>query len=97
MSFAKATLGGEIRISTISGDVLYEVKPGTPSETTIRLRGKGVPSVRDKNVRGDHYVTLEVQIPTKLTSEQKELLMKFDESYSGKSPEPEVKKRKFFK
>ncbi|MCR5322336.1 MAG: molecular chaperone DnaJ [Lachnospiraceae bacterium] len=98
MSFAKATLGGEIRISTIDGDVLYDVKPGTPSETTIRLKGKGVPSVRDKSVRGDHYVTLEVQIPTKLTSEQKELLKKFDESYSGKDPEadPPKKKRKFF-
>ena len=97
MSFAKATLGGEIRISTIDGDVLYDVKPGTPSETTIRLRGKGVPSVRDKSVRGDQYVTLEVQIPTKLTSEQKELLKKFDESYSGKDPEPEPKKKRFFK
>ncbi len=96
-SFEKAGLGGEIRISTIDGDVIYEVKPGTPSETTIRLRGKGVPSVRDKNVRGDQYVTLEVQIPTKLTAEQKDLLMKFDESYSGKSPEPGPKKRKFFK
>ncbi|MCR5331666.1 MAG: molecular chaperone DnaJ [Lachnospiraceae bacterium] len=97
MSFAKATLGGEIRISTIDGDVLYDVKAGTPSETTIRLRGKGAPSVRDKNVRGDQYVTLEVQIPTKLTSEQKELLKKFDESYSGKDPEPEPKKKRFFK
>ena len=97
MSYATATLGGDIKISTIDGDVLYTVKPGTPSETTIRLRGKGVPSVRDKNVRGDQYVTLEVQIPTRLTQEQKELLQKFEESITGKSAEPAGKKKKFFK
>ena len=97
MSFAKAVLGGEIRISTIDGDVLYEVKAGTPSETTIRLRGKGVPSVRDRNTRGDQYVTLEVQIPTSLNQEQKDLLKKFDEACNNKSPEPEPKKKRFFK
>lgn len=99
MSFAQATLGGEVRISTIDGDVLYEVKPGTQTETRIRLRGKGVPSIRDKSVRGDHYVTLVVQVPTKLTSEQKELLRKFDESMGGGTVPPEdgSKRRKFFK
>ena len=96
MTFAQAALGGEIRISTIDGDVLYDVKPGTQTETRIRLKGKGVPSLRDKNVRGDHYVTLVVQVPTKLTSEQKELLRKFDESMGGTAAE-EGKKKKFFK
>lgn len=83
MSFATAALGGDVRISTIDGDVLYEVKPGTQTDTRIRLRGKGVPSIRDKNVRGDHYVTLVVQVPEKLTSEQKELLRKYDEAVTG--------------
>ncbi len=99
MSFTQAALGGNVRISTIDGDVLYEVKPGTPTDTRIRLRGKGVPSVRDKSYRGDHYVTLVVQVPTKLTSEQKDLLKKFEESYSGKSPDdnaPNEKKKKGF-
>ena len=98
---AQAALGGNVRISTIDGDVLYEVKPGTPTDTRIRLRGKGVPSVRDKNTRGDHYVTLVVQVPTKLTSEQKDLLKAFDESYSGKNPDDgtsgEKKKKGFFR
>lgn len=103
MSFAQAALGGDVRITTIDGDVLYEVKPGTQTGTKIRLKGRGVPSVRDKSYRGDHYVTLVVQIPTKLTNEQKELLMKFDEAYSGKSPDgngsgtTEKKKKGFFK
>lgn len=98
MSFAQAALGGDVRISTIDGDVLYEVKPGTQTDTRIRLRGKGVPSIRDKSIRGDHYVTLVIQVPTKLTSEQKDLLKKFDESYTGKtSDDGEGKKKKFFK
>ena len=74
MSFTQAALGGDVRISTVDGDVLYTIKPGTQTDTKIRLRGKGVPSLRNKEIRGDHYVTLVVQVPSKLTSEQKELL-----------------------
>lgn len=80
ISFAVATLGGEVRISTVDGDVIYEVKPGTQTDTRVRLKGKGVPSLRNNQVRGDHYVTLIVQVPTKLNEEQKELLRKFDEA-----------------
>ena len=78
MSFAQATLGGDVRISTIDGDVMYNVKPGTQTDTRIRLKGKGVPSLRNKSVRGDHYVTLVVQVPTKLNNEAKEALKAFD-------------------
>lgn len=104
MSFAQAALGGDVRISTVDGDVLYEVKPGTQTDTKVRLRGKGVPTLRNKNVRGDHYVTLVVQVPTKLTNEQKDLIKNLDESFTGKKSEPEKKhdenegekKKKFF-
>lgn len=78
MSFAQATLGGDVRISTIDGDVMYNVKPGTQTDTRIRLKGKGVPSLRNKSVRGDHYVTLVVQVPTRLNNEAKEALKAFD-------------------
>ena len=78
ISFAQAALGGDVRISTIDGDVLYEVKPGTQTDTRIRLRGKGVPSLRNSNVRGDHYVTLIVQTPKHLSEEAKNLLREFD-------------------
>lgn len=84
ISFAQAALGGEIRISTIDGDVLYTVKPGTQTDTRIRLKGKGVPSLRNKNVRGDQYVTLVVQVPTSLSAEAKEALRRYDE-VSGNS------------
>lgn len=84
ISFAQAALGGEVRISTIDGDILYDVKPGTQTDTRIRLKGKGIPSLRNSSVRGDHYVTLVVQVPTNLNGEAKEALRKFDE-VSGQS------------
>ena len=61
--------------------MLYNVKPGTPTDTRVRLRGKGVPTLRNKDVRGDHYVTLVVQVPTSLTAEQKELIEKLDATF----------------
>ncbi len=78
ISYAQAALGGEIRINTVDGEVLYEVKPGTQTDSRIRLKGKGVPSLRNKNVRGDHYVTLIVQVPTGLGDKAKQLLREFD-------------------
>lgn len=104
ISFAVAALGGEIIIDTIDGKVVYEVKAGTQTDTKIRLRGKGVPSWRNKDVRGDHYVTLVVQTPDKLSNEAKELLRQFDAA-TGDSlhaadkneEEPKEKKGKFWK
>ncbi|MBQ9436717.1 MAG: molecular chaperone DnaJ [Lachnospiraceae bacterium] len=79
VSYAVAALGGEILIDTVDGKVAYTVKPGTQTDARVRLRGKGVPTLRNKDVRGDHYVTLVVQTPEKLSNEAKELLRKFDE------------------
>lgn len=78
MSFAQAVLGGEILVDTIDGQVVYEIKPGTATDTTVRLRGKGVPMLRNKSLRGDHYINLTVQVPVKVSSEAKELLLKLD-------------------
>ena len=78
ITFAQAALGGEMRINTVDGEVSYEVKPGTQTDTRIRLKGKGVPSLRIKNVRGDRYVTLVVQSPTNLNEEAKKALEAFD-------------------
>ena len=79
ISFAVATLGGDIRIKTVDGDVIYTVKPGTKTDTKVRLKGKGVPSLRNSQVRGDHYVTLVIQTPERLSAEAKEALRRFDE------------------
>jgi len=102
ISFAQAALGGEVIIDTLDGKVSYEVKAGTQTDTQIRFRGKGVPSIRNKSMRGDHYVTLVVQVPTDLSKDAKEALRTFD-SLSGntvsggpKSVKNEKNKKKGF-
>lgn len=88
ITYAQAALGGPVRISTVDGEVEYQVKPGTQTDTRIRLKGKGVPSLRNKNIRGDHYITLVVQVPTNLNEDAKEALRKFDEA-CGNRPSSE--------
>ena len=103
ITYAQAALGGEVKLNTVDGEMLYEVKPGTQTDTRIRLKGKGVPSLRNKNVRGDHYVTLVVQVPTNLNEEAKEALRKFDEACGNRpaggtsdgSEKSEKKKKSF--
>ena len=98
VTFAQAALGGQIHITTVDGDMAYDIKPGTQTDTKIRLKGKGVPSLRNKNIRGDHYVTLVVQVPTKLNEEAKEYLRKYDEAVNGKindSKQEKPKKKSF--
>ena len=89
ITFAQAALGAEVRIKTVDGDVLYNVKPGTKTDTKVRLKGKGVPSLRNPQVRGDHYVTLVIQTPEKLSAEAKEALRKFDELTGNSLNTPE--------
>ena len=83
MSFPIAALGGEIIIDTVDGKVAYEVKPGTQTDTKVRLKGKGVPTLRNKEIRGDHYITLVVQVPDKISNEAKEALKQYDEAMGG--------------
>lgn len=94
VTFVQAALGGDVRIKTIDGEVIYNVKPGTQTDTRVRLRNKGVPSLRNKQVRGDHYVTLVVQVPTQLTQEQKDILLQFDKSVNGESLTEETEEEK---
>ena len=78
ISFALAALGGSVPVETVDGKVIYDVKAGTQTDTRVRLKGKGVPTLQNKNVRGDHYITLVVETPTRLSKEAKELLRQFD-------------------
>ena len=94
ISFAKAALGGPIRIKTVDGEVEYEVKPGTQTDTKVRLKGKGVPSLRNRNVRGDHYVTLVVKVPERMNQAQKDALKRYDDLMNGIEPEGEKPKKK---
>ncbi len=75
--FATAVLGGVVDVPTISGKAKMRVPAGTQSGTTLRLRGKGVPSLRG-GARGDLHIRILVESPVGLSREQEELLRKFN-------------------
>lgn len=79
MSFATATLGGEVEIPTLDGRANIKIPAGTQSEKMFRLRGKGVKNVRSGHI-GDLYCKASVETPVNLTSKQKELLEAFNRS-----------------
>jgi len=80
ISYMEMVLGGNIEISTIEGTVPYRLEPGTQNGTRIRLAGKGLWMPPMVGNRGDHYVTLQVEIPRSLTPRQKAALQAFQEA-----------------
>ena len=76
--FTTAVFGGEARIQTIHGDVICKIKPGTQSGSKIRLRGKGIVSMKDAKVFGDQYAVVEIQVPTTLTPQAARKLREFE-------------------
>ncbi|MBR6410225.1 MAG: molecular chaperone DnaJ, partial [Clostridia bacterium] len=85
ISYATAVLGGTILVKTVDGQVEYKVKAGTQSGTCERLRGKGIPHVRNPKERGDHYVILTIVTPTLLNSKQKKALAEFADTMGDKT------------
>ena len=86
VTFYQAVMGAELEIPTIDGKVKYNLPAGTQTGTTFRLRGKGIPELRGRG-RGDQYVTIRIQVPTSLNSEQKEALRAFAEAMGEDVPE----------
>ena len=82
ISFVQATLGDEIDVPTIEGRVTLRVPAGTQTGRVMRLRGKGLPSIR-ATTRGDQLLHIFVETPTKLTKRQRELLEEFAEEGGG--------------
>jgi curved DNA-binding protein len=66
-------LGGQVRVPTMAGDVVLTIPPGTQNGRTFRLRGKGMPRLRQPDQHGDLFARVEVQLPTDLTPQQREL------------------------
>ena len=87
--FSTAVLGGEAKVHTLYGDVICKVREGTQSGSKIRLRGKGIVSMKNPQVHGDHYVTVQVQVPRNITPEARRKLREFEQacgirnSYAG--------------
>ena len=76
ISFVQAALGDEIEVPTLEGKVMLKVPEGSQTGKTLRLRGKGVPSIRN-SARGDQLLHIFVEVPTKMTKRQRELLAEF--------------------
>ena len=77
ISFARAALGGEIEVPTLSGKVSFTVPEGTQTGKTFRLRGKGIKGVRS-GFPGDLFCHVLIETPVKLTEKQKDLLREFE-------------------
>ena len=92
ITYMQATLGAEIEVPTIDGNVIYNIPAGTQPGTTFRLRGKGVQKLQREG-RGDQYVKVFVEVPRNLTKKQKEALQAFEDTLEAKNYE---KRSSFF-
>ena len=77
--FTTAVFGGEALVHTLYGDVICKIKAGTHSGTKIRLRGKGIVSLKDPSLHGDQYAVVRIQVPDDLSPEAKQKLKEFEE------------------
>ena len=93
ISFVQAALGAEVEVPTLDGKVSLTIPEGTQTGSTFRLRGKGIPRV-GSSVRGDQYVTVNIETPRNLTREQKELLRQFADATGGADGVKGGKKKK---
>lgn len=75
--FTIAALGGKARVHTLYGDVECSIKAGTQGGSKIRLKGKGISSMKNPSVKGDQYVTVEISVPRRLTPRAKEALEEY--------------------
>ncbi|HKE61026.1 MAG TPA: molecular chaperone DnaJ [Nitrospira sp.] len=76
INFVTAVLGGKIEVPTLKGTTVMKVPAGTQPDKVLRLKGLGIPSLKSQTT-GDQLFTIKVQIPTKLTAKQRELLAEF--------------------
>ena len=76
ISLTRAVLGGETEVPTLNGHVKMKIPPGTQSGKIFRLKGKGMPDLHTK-LSGDELVRVIIEIPTRLTSEQRRLMEEF--------------------
>ena len=75
VNFTQASLGTELDVPTLDGEASLAIPTGTQSHTLLKLKGKGLPDLR-RSINGDQYVRVIVDIPKKLSKEQKELMKK---------------------
>lgn len=80
ISFARAALGGEVRVPTLEGEEILPIPEGTQPGDVFRLRGKGLPELQRPQTRGDQHVVVKVRTPTQLNERQRKALQDFAEA-----------------
>lgn len=78
--YTTAVFGGEVRVHTLYGDVSCRIREGTQSGSKVRLRGKGIVSMKNSAVYGDQYVTVQIQVPKNLTPEARKKLKEYEQA-----------------
>ena len=73
-----ATLGTQIQVTTLDGSEKMKIDEGTQPNTILKIRGKGLPKLHSSR-RGDQFVRIVVEIPKKLSKQQKSILKEFEE------------------
>lgn len=80
--FATAALGGEAIVPTLNGRVSCKIKEGTQSGTKIRLKGKGIVSMKNASQKGDEYAVIQIQVPKHLSPDARQKLTEFAKAAS---------------
>jgi molecular chaperone DnaJ len=83
VNIAQATLGAEVKVPTVDGDVKLKIPAGTQPGKIIRMRGRGVPHLRN-NSRGDQLVIVNLTVPKRLDAEERDLFEKLAEKMDSK-------------
>ena len=83
--FSTAVLGGEAVVPTIYGNVVCKIQEGTQSGTKIRLKGKGIVSMKNPSIKGDQYARIEIQVPQHVSRTAKEKLKEFERACGRKN------------
>ncbi|HJD41681.1 MAG TPA: DnaJ domain-containing protein [Candidatus Mediterraneibacter quadrami] len=83
--YTTAVFGGEAVVSTLYGNVVCKIREGTQSGTKIRLRGKGIVSMKNPSVRGDQYVTVQISVPQHLSPEARQKLREYEAVCEGRA------------
>ncbi len=91
--FTIMVLGGEIPVPTLDGEEKVKIPAGTPAGKIFKIKGKGLPAVGSPSSRGDEYVRVDIEVPTKLDPKQKALLQEFADLRGEKV---QVKEKKGF-
>lgn len=92
ISFVDASLGSEIKVPTLDGEVKYKIPEGTQTGTIFRMRGKGI-TYLNSDRRGDQMIKVTVQVPKKLNREQEEALREFDRKMNPQKYKEDLTKK----